>query len=444
MFAAGAIILMGIITRGGALPGAVHDRRQRDQRPGRHAAPGGAGAAAVRHDLRPVDDRRGGDDVNRRLAAGSPGLRPAGGHHPAPAARRGALGVGVFPGNTGTPPCAVRDGHVHRRRGPPCRGGLVTRGPFRWLSVVCGVVALLTLASYMVMQDAAPLDRARHWRGGALDRVSDRALGHRVRGLPRRNGGGGPRDNGRMTTRRQIAREDRYYARDLRPLHPAGRPGAHRRRGCRHRRSLGRVPVGFGHDKRLDPFIASMERRYGRLRGLNATPPFEFDVVRSHVFIGIPWIGVEEVVTAVGEAAFEAASRSRSAARRGRPACPARRGPITADGTEADVHRAETAFAAIGQGTASSEPGDAGEGFGTAPVEPGDADGSAESESEPEAESEPEPSPKPSPSPSPSPMRCARPRSRRCSRSASRSRRSSRRSSRRTRGGCPPASRLRS
>ena len=154
----------------------------------------------------------------------------------------------------------------------------------------------------------------------------------------------------------------------------------------------GGFPFGFGHDKRLDPFIASMERRYGRLRGLNATPPFEFDVVRSHVFIGIPWIGVEEVVTAVGEAAFEAGVAVWDPQRAvvGLPA-PHGEAPMTADGTEAHVHRAETAFAAIEQGAASSEPGDAGEGFGTVPVEPGDADGSAETEPEAESETEPEP-----------------------------------------------------
>jgi hypothetical protein len=118
-------------------------------------------------------------------------------------------------------------------------------------------------------------------------------------------------------------------------------------------------PFGFGHDKRLDPFIASMERRYGRLRGINATPPFEFDVVRSHVFIGIPWIGVEEVVTAVGEAAFEAGVAVWDPQRAvvGLPA-PHGDSPMTAEGTEAHVHKAETALAAIEHGAGSTEPGE--------------------------------------------------------------------------------------
>jgi hypothetical protein len=132
----------------------------------------------------------------------------------------------------------------------------------------------------------------------------------------------------------------------------------------------GGFPFGFGHDKRLDPFIASMERRYGRLRGINATPPFEFDIVRSHVFIGIPWVGVEEVVTAVGKAAFEAGVAVWDPQRAvvGLPA-PHGEAPMTAEGTEAHVRKAETAFAAIEQGAASAEPGDAEEGFAGTPEE---------------------------------------------------------------------------
>ena len=118
----------------------------------------------------------------------------------------------------------------------------------------------------------------------------------------------------------------------------------------------GGFPFGIGHDKRLDPFIASMERRYGRLRGINATPPFEFDIVRSHVFIGIPWVGVEEVVTAVGEAAFEAgvAVWDPQRALVGLPA-PHGEAPMTADGTETHVRKAETAFSAIERGATPAD-----------------------------------------------------------------------------------------
>lgn len=143
----------------------------------------------------------------------------------------------------------------------------------------------------------------------------------------------------------------------------------------------GGFPFGIGHDKRLDPFIASMERRYGRLRGINATPPFEFDIVRSHVFIGIPWVGVEEVVTAVGEAAFEAgvAVWDPQRALVGLPA-PHGEAPMTAEGTEAHVRKAETAFAAIENGARSAEAGDGEEGSGARSAEPGDADELPEAE----------------------------------------------------------------
>jgi hypothetical protein len=136
----------------------------------------------------------------------------------------------------------------------------------------------------------------------------------------------------------------------------------------------GGFPFGIGHDKRLDPFIASMERRYGRLRGVNATPPFEFDVVRSHVFIGIPWIGVQEIVTAVGEAAFEAGVAVWDPQRAvvGLPA-PLGEAPMTADGTEVHVHRAEVAFAAIEQGAAAGDPGAIAADPGAMASESGDA-----------------------------------------------------------------------
>ena len=69
----------------------------------------------------------------------------------------GALGVEIFPGNTGTPH-ALFAMATFIAGGVAClTGALVTRGPFRWLSVLCGSVALLTLASYLVMQEAAPL-----------------------------------------------------------------------------------------------------------------------------------------------------------------------------------------------------------------------------------------------------------------------------------------------
>jgi hypothetical protein len=116
---------------------------------------------------------------------------------------------------------------------------------------------------------------------------------------------------------------------------------------------------GLGHDRRLDPFIASMERRYGRLRGIAAAPPFEFDVLRSHVFIGLPWSGVEEGVAVIAGLAYEAGLAVWDPQREavGLPA-PHAEAPLSAEGTEAHVHEAERAFAAIERGAAMAPPGD--------------------------------------------------------------------------------------
>jgi hypothetical membrane protein len=69
----------------------------------------------------------------------------------------GALGVGVFPGDTGTPH-ALSAMATFIAGGVAClAGAVVIRGPFRWLSVGCGAVSLLTLVGYMVLGDALPL-----------------------------------------------------------------------------------------------------------------------------------------------------------------------------------------------------------------------------------------------------------------------------------------------
>lgn len=68
----------------------------------------------------------------------------------------GALGVGVFPGPTGTP-------HALSAMTTFVAGGIaavtssiVVRGPFRWLSLLLGLVSLLTIGSYLVMGDGSP------------------------------------------------------------------------------------------------------------------------------------------------------------------------------------------------------------------------------------------------------------------------------------------------
>ncbi len=69
----------------------------------------------------------------------------------------GALGVGIFPGNTGTPHALFAMTTFVAGGIAGLTGGLVTAGPFRWLSMLCGAVALLVLVGYMLMGDAMPL-----------------------------------------------------------------------------------------------------------------------------------------------------------------------------------------------------------------------------------------------------------------------------------------------
>ena len=116
---------------------------------------------------------------------------------------------------------------------------------------------------------------------------------------------------------------------------------------------------GFGHDRRLDPFIDAMERRFGRLRGLTAAPPFEFDILRSHVFIALGWSDVEEGVTVIARLAYESGLAVWDPQREavGLPP-PYAEAPMTAEGTEAHVRQAERAFAAIERGAAMAGPGD--------------------------------------------------------------------------------------
>lgn len=69
----------------------------------------------------------------------------------------GALGVGLFPGNTGNP-------HAIFAMITFIAGGVgaisaarVANGPFRWLSLALGAVSLATLVSYMVLGDGIPI-----------------------------------------------------------------------------------------------------------------------------------------------------------------------------------------------------------------------------------------------------------------------------------------------
>jgi hypothetical membrane protein len=69
----------------------------------------------------------------------------------------GALGVGVFPGNTGTPHALFAMATFISGGLAAITAALVTGGPFRYLSILLGAISLSTLAAYFAMGDAAPL-----------------------------------------------------------------------------------------------------------------------------------------------------------------------------------------------------------------------------------------------------------------------------------------------
>jgi hypothetical membrane protein len=71
----------------------------------------------------------------------------------------GALGVGLFPGNTGNP-------HAISAMVTFVSGGVaaitasrVATAPFRYVSILLGAISLLTLLSYLLMGDASPMAR---------------------------------------------------------------------------------------------------------------------------------------------------------------------------------------------------------------------------------------------------------------------------------------------
>jgi hypothetical membrane protein len=71
----------------------------------------------------------------------------------------GALGVGLFPGNTGSPHAVFAMTTFISGGVAAITGGRWARGPFGALSVALGAVALLTLASYIALGAASPMAR---------------------------------------------------------------------------------------------------------------------------------------------------------------------------------------------------------------------------------------------------------------------------------------------
>jgi hypothetical membrane protein len=69
----------------------------------------------------------------------------------------GALGVGIFPGNTGDPHAIFAMVTFVAGGVAAISASRVTTAPFRWLSFVLGAVSLLTLISYILLGEASPM-----------------------------------------------------------------------------------------------------------------------------------------------------------------------------------------------------------------------------------------------------------------------------------------------
>ena len=168
----------------------------------------------------------------------------------------------------------------------------------------------------------------------------------------------------------------------------------------------GRPSFLGGHDKRLDPFIAAIEQRYPGIRDGRGDVPCEFDVLRDHIFLGIPWSNVEGLIDVVASIAWRTGVAVFDPQREtvGLPA-PFAEAPMGSDGVDEHIATAEGALDAIAGGAAVA----AGEDDATVQRPPRQV--------------------------------CARPATARTARSASRSRRTSRTRSARIPPGCRPASR---
>jgi hypothetical protein len=68
----------------------------------------------------------------------------------------------------------------------------------------------------------------------------------------------------------------------------------------------GPLQFGLGHDHRLDLFVQAMRDRYPDLHGNEEQRPFEFDLMRKHVFVAVPDSAAVEVAAVVAESAWSA------------------------------------------------------------------------------------------------------------------------------------------
>ena len=69
----------------------------------------------------------------------------------------GALGVGIFPGNTGTPHAIFAMVTFVAGGVAAVSAARVTTAPFRLISYLLGTVSLLTLTSYILLGDSSPM-----------------------------------------------------------------------------------------------------------------------------------------------------------------------------------------------------------------------------------------------------------------------------------------------
>jgi hypothetical protein len=95
---------------------------------------------------------------------------------------------------------------------------------------------------------------------------------------------------------------------------------------------------GLGHDERLDAFAEAVRDRYPALREHEQDRPFEFDVMRKHVFVALPDTAAAEVAKVVVGAAWTAGLAVYDPDRR-LLALPAPYGdaPLSVDHLEADL-----------------------------------------------------------------------------------------------------------
>ncbi len=69
----------------------------------------------------------------------------------------GAFGVGLFPGNTGTPHALFAMLTFVAGGVAALTGSRVTTAPFRYLSILLGAISILSLVSYLALRDASPM-----------------------------------------------------------------------------------------------------------------------------------------------------------------------------------------------------------------------------------------------------------------------------------------------